>query len=60
MKTRWVRIDVRWHDRTTGALRQADQQWIEVVEHDSELLVQDDNGCHRMIPFTHLEGVRTA
>lgn len=63
-KTAWIRIDIRWHDRSNGLLREISDgsQMIEVVcAAPGEILVQDEpSGTHRMIPLTHLEGVRTA
>jgi len=59
--TAWIKIDIRWYDiNPPYAIKQADQQWIEVaIASDGKLLVQDDNGCHRMIPLNHIDGMRT-
>lgn len=64
MKTAWINIDIRWHDPVTGELREKidGSQMIEVVVvEEGKILVQDEpSGTHRVIPITHLEGVRPA
>jgi hypothetical protein len=62
--TAWIHVDVRWHDPVTGVLREKTDgsQMIEVVlVEPGKILVQDEpSGTHRVIPLTHLEGVRNA
>lgn len=64
-ETAWIRVDIRWRDvNPPHAIREISDgsQMIEVVlAAPSKILVQDEpSGTHRMIPLTHLEGVRTA
>lgn len=63
-KTAWIPVDIRWHDRATGELREISDgsQFIEVVTAaPGEILVLDGpSETHRLIPIDNLEGVRSA
>lgn len=61
MATTWIKVDLRFRDRSTGVVRYAPDQLIEVVVHGNEVLFQDqESGTHRMVATQHIEAVRTA
>lgn len=62
LKSTWLAVDLMFRDRSTGEVRHAPGQTIEIVMMaPNQILFQDlENGTHRLVALEHIEGIRLA